>query len=79
MWQRTSPPVSTAIPKGLYKKARTGEIRDFTGISAPYEAPENPDIVIDTGKQTVKSSVDELIEFVVARLGMAAMSDLRGS
>lgn len=66
-------------PKGLYKRARTGEIRDFTGISAPYEAPENPDIVIDTGKQTVKASVEELIEFVVARLGMAAMSDLRGS
>jgi bifunctional enzyme CysN/CysC len=58
-------------PKGLYKKARTGEIRDFTGISAPYEAPENPDIAIDTGKQTVKSSVDELTDFVIARLSLA--------
>ena len=55
-------------PKGLYKRARAGEIQDFTGISAPYEAPEHPDIVIDTGNQTVKASVDALIEFVMARL-----------
>ena len=63
-------------PKGLYKKARTGEIRDFTGISAPYEAPENPDIVIDTGKQTVTSSVDELTAFVIARLSLAEENSL---
>jgi adenylyl-sulfate kinase len=58
-------------PKGLYKKARAGEIRDFTGISAPYEAPENPDIVIDTSKRTVKACVDALMEFVLARLTTA--------
>ena len=39
--------------KGLYKKARAGEIKNMTGISAPYEAPENPDIIINTEKETV--------------------------
>jgi bifunctional enzyme CysN/CysC len=58
-------------PKGLYKKARAGEIKDFTGVSAPYEAPESPDIIIDTGKHAVKSSVNALIEFVIARLSSA--------
>jgi adenylyl-sulfate kinase len=44
--------------KGLYKKARAGEIKDFTGISSPYELPENPSLVLDTEKNTV----DELLE-----------------
>jgi len=43
-------------PKGLYKKARAGEIKDFTGINAPYEAPNNPEIVIDTDKHDVEES-----------------------
>jgi bifunctional enzyme CysN/CysC len=55
-------------PKGLYKRARAGEIEDFTGVSAPYEVPDNPDIIIDTSDRTIKSSVDALIEFVMARL-----------
>lgn len=44
-------------PKGLYKKARAGEISDFTGIDSPYEAPEMPDLVIQTDKLTVESAV----------------------
>ena len=48
-------------PKGLYKKARAGEIPEFTGISAPYEAPEKPEIVVDTGKQTLEESTDIVI------------------
>ncbi|MEL6180538.1 MAG: adenylyl-sulfate kinase, partial [Myxococcota bacterium] len=44
-------------PKGLYRKARAGEINNFTGISAPYEAPEHPEIVVDTGNQDVEASV----------------------
>ena len=48
--------------KGLYKKARAGEIQDFTGISAPYEEPSNPEIVIDTEKQSVKESVNIIYE-----------------
>lgn len=55
-------------PKGLYKRARAGEISDFTGVSAPYEPPEDPDIVIDTSKHTVASSVAALIEFVAKHL-----------
>ena len=55
-------------PKGLYKKARAGEIPDFTGVSAPYEEPEQAEITIDTGKQTVEESVETLIEFVTSRL-----------
>ena len=66
-------------PKGLYRKARAGEIKDFTGISAPYEAPENPEIVIDTSKETVESGVAALIKFVVAHLSSAQVPEARGS
>jgi adenylyl-sulfate kinase len=66
-------------PKGLYKKARAGEIEDFTGISAPYEAPEHPDIVIDTSKATINSGVDALMEFVLERLCVAEAPESRGS
>ncbi|THZ74160.1 adenylylsulfate kinase [Aureobasidium pullulans] len=44
-------------PKGLYKKARAGEIKDFTGISAPYEAPEKPEIHIDSANTSVEEAV----------------------
>tara|TARA_B110000459_G_C16549605_1_gene466110 strand:- start:27 stop:632 length:606 start_codon:yes stop_codon:yes gene_type:complete len=47
--------------KGLYKKARAGEIKEFTGISAPFEAPENPAIEIKTASQTIEESVEELL------------------
>ena len=47
-------------PKGLHKKARAGTINDFTGIHAPYEIPENPDLVIDTEESTVDRCVDIL-------------------
>ncbi len=66
-------------PKGLYKKARAGEIEDFTGISAPYEEPEHPDIVIDTSKATINSGVDALMEFVLERLCVAEAPESRGS
>ncbi|MCC8141510.1 MAG: adenylyl-sulfate kinase [Lachnospiraceae bacterium] len=48
--------------KGLYKKAREGELDNFTGITSPYEVPEHPDIVIDTSKGTLEECVDELLE-----------------
>lgn len=54
-------------PKGLYKKARKGEIADFTGISSPYEAPQNPEIIIETNKQTIKQSVAEIISYLKER------------
>ncbi len=50
--------------KGLYKKARAGEIPNFTGISAPYEAPEKPELVMDTAAQSVAESVAQLLGFL---------------
>ncbi|WP_102344821.1 adenylyl-sulfate kinase [Bacillus sp. Marseille-P3661] len=52
-------------PKGLYKKARNGEIRGFTGIDAPYEVPRNPEIIVETDTQTLKQSVDQVLEYLV--------------
>jgi adenylylsulfate kinase len=53
--------------KGLYKKARAGEIPEFTGISAPYEAPESPELVLDTNRQSVEESVSTLVEYLDAK------------
>jgi len=53
--------------KGLYKKARAGEIPEFTGISAPYEAPESPELVLDTNRQSVEESVGKLVEYLDAK------------
>ncbi len=50
--------------KGLYKKARAGEIPEFTGISAPYEPPEKPELVLDTNVQSVDESVKSLIGYL---------------
>ena len=54
--------------KGLYKKARKGEIKNMTGISAPYEAPLNPEIEIDTVKESVDESVNKILKFLEKRL-----------
>ncbi len=54
-------------PKGLYKKARAGEIKEFTGISAPYEAPETPQLTVDTSAQNVDACVQELVDYVEAK------------
>jgi bifunctional enzyme CysN/CysC len=59
-------------PKGLYRRARNGEIPDFTGISAPYEVPESPDIVVDTAADDVKQCTDALFAYVEARFGRIA-------
>ncbi len=50
--------------KGLYQKARAGEIPEFTGISAPYEAPERPELVLDTNGQSVEESVGALVSYL---------------
>ena len=55
-------------PKNLYKKARAGEIREFTGIDAPYEAPDDPEIVVRTNEQTVDESVATILEQLLPRL-----------
>jgi len=51
--------------KGLYKKARAGEIRNFTGISSPYERPERPDIVIDTTRETPEAAAERIVEHIM--------------
>lgn len=65
-------------PKGLYKKARAGSIPNFTGISAPYEAPENPEIHVDTGHTRIEDGVTQIVDYlcangyIEARLAQAA-------
>jgi len=54
--------------KGLYKKARSGEIKDFTGINAPYEAPKFPDIEIKTEELSIEESVDKIISAISKKL-----------
>lgn len=51
--------------KGLYAKARAGEIKNFTGISAPFEAPKAPKLALDTSKIDIKESVEKLLEYVL--------------
>ncbi len=51
-------------PKGLYKKARDGVIKEFTGISAPYEEPENPEIILETDKLSVEESVAAITNYL---------------
>ncbi len=51
-------------PKGLYKMARVGAIPDFTGVSAPYEAPDKPEIEIDTSKKDIVACVDEVFSYL---------------
>ena len=51
-------------PKGLFKKARAGQIKEFTGISAPYEAPDNPEIRIDTSSLTIRECASEVILYL---------------
>lgn len=51
-------------PKGLYKKARAGEIKNFTGIDAPYEEPENPEITVETDKQSLEESVEMILTYL---------------
>ena len=54
-------------PKGLYKKARNQEIKNFTGISAPYEAPENPEIVLDTEQYSIEQCVEQLTSILIEK------------
>lgn len=51
-------------PKGLYRKARAGEVPHFTGISSPYEEPLNPELVIDTGCQSIEESVRQVLDYL---------------
>ncbi|KAF9481566.1 adenylylsulfate kinase [Pholiota conissans] len=59
--------VEARDPKGLYKKARAGEIKDFTGISAPYESPQSPEIHIKTDEVEVAEAVRIIADYLVAK------------
>lgn len=54
--------------KGLYAKARRGEIKDFTGVSAPFEAPESPALSLDTSRLSVEESVRQLLDLIVPQV-----------
>ncbi len=54
-------------PKGLYKKARSGAIKDFTGISSPYEIPENPEITISTDRLSVHESIEKIHAYLIEK------------
>lgn len=54
-------------PKGLYKKAMSGEIKEFTGVSAPYEAPENPEIHIQGDKCSIEESVKRIVDYLLSK------------
>ena len=53
--------------KGLYKKAKAGIIKNFTGISDPYEAPESPEVVVDTSKETIEESAEKILDYLRKR------------
>ena len=54
--------------KGLYKKARIGEIKDFTGISSPFEAPENPELEINTSELSIDESVQKVLDYILPKI-----------
>jgi adenylylsulfate kinase len=63
--------------KGLYALARRGEVKDFTGISAPFEAPEHPDLSLDTSRMTLEEEVTAVVELISKRLRPEQQEDTR--
>ncbi len=64
-------------PKGLYARARAGQIPEFTGVSAPYDVPEFPDLLLSTGRDSVDHCVDEVMWLMTDRLWLSGPSDRR--
>jgi adenylylsulfate kinase len=62
--------------KGLYLRARNGEIPEFTGINSPYEEPANPEIVLQTDRETLEESTARLLEFLLPRLRVRRDDDI---
>ncbi len=58
-------------PKGMYKKARAGEIKEYTGVSASYEEPEAPDLVLDTHLLSLEESVDIVFKLIEDRISFS--------
>ena len=65
-------------PKGHYRKARAGLLRDYTGVDAPYEAPAHPDLTIDTETHGIDACVAQLLDYVVARCKAPGVAPRRG-
>lgn len=57
-------------PKGLYRRARAGDIKEFTGISAPYESPLEPDLVVDTAARSIDQCVDQILAYVEKNIAL---------
>jgi len=53
--------------KGLYRRARSGEVKEFTGISSPYEIPDNPELTVNTDKQSLEESVESVLQLLIKR------------
>lgn len=58
-------------PKGLYARARSGELKEFTGVSAPYEAPESPDLIVDTAANDIASCVAQVVAYIDSELSIS--------
>ena len=54
--------------KGLYKKAREGKIEDFTGVNSPFEAPENPALIINTSKLSIEKSAQKVLDYILPKI-----------
>lgn len=54
--------------KGLYEKARRGEIKNFTGIDSPFEAPKNPDVEVDTSQLSIEASIEKISQFLIPKI-----------
>ena len=61
-------------PKGLYRKAHAGELLEFTGVSAPYEAPEDPELTLDTGNESIAASLEKLVNYVTSHIPLSKPS-----
>ena len=63
-------------PKGLYKKARQGDIKDFTGIDSPYEPPTNPDLVVDTANNDIETCAKQIVDYVLSHVQAPSKDNL---
>lgn len=62
-------------PKGLYKKARSGEIKEFTGIDSPYEPPLNPDLIVDTANNDISTCVKQIVDYIESNVQIDKLSN----
>lgn len=66
-------------PKGLYKKARAGQITEFTGISSPYESPDHPDLTVDTQSNDIATCVAEIVRYIEESVALGSVGKGEGN